>query len=462
MTTCAIHKLAFVLLFAIMVGQLAQAQANPWSVQTQQILGANGNVSFTKIDAPKGDTLHVMAVGIAGAMNVVCRTTNSGATWDVPLQRYFQEPKMNDLSHPTSNVAVIVGDTMYRDTGSTIFYTHNGGDTWQQGWCDSCNLADGSRYHLWRVSMCDSMNGIMSAFLSCLTRTTDGGATWHRIADPTNGEELFYGLQCLSPSTYILSTSVFLSGISTVYRTTDSGKTWTHNLVARGTGPCDFIDPLHAWSTGYRNQDSTLYMMVARTTDSGVTWDTLFNAPALSWRDNDLRSISMADAMHGITIGGGGTWLYTNNGTTWQEGPNLDSAIFAKHTINLASVTYPHPDKAWATGAEGYILVYHPRTAAAPIAPGITVASLAAFPNPANAGAPVSITLPRITPGTDHVELSLVDLRGAVVATIKHSTTGAVPVRFTWPVPAEIPAGVYYLRLVNGTTVATFPLTVIH
>jgi photosystem II stability/assembly factor-like uncharacterized protein len=455
MTVNTLQRLLTVLLFSIIVAQIAHAQAFPWSVQTQQIIPNRGAPSFGKIDAPNGDTMNVMALGIGsipGAMDVVCRTTNSGVTWDAPFQRYSKESQMNDLSHPTPKVAVIVGDTMYRDTGITIFYTHDGGDTWLQGWCDSCTLGS-LRFPLWRVSMCDSMNGLLTGPAYLIARTTDGGATWRRIPDPTNGEGQFFGLQCLSPSTYILNTG-------STYRTTDSGRTWTHDILARGTHRFDFIDSLNGWASGHQG-DSVLHLRVTRTTDGGRTWDTLFNAPALSWRDDGLQSIAMADATHGITIGSGGTWLYTTNGTTWSEGPNLDSVVFNKRTINLASVTYPHPDKAWAAGPDGYILVYQPRTAAAPIVPGVTAATLTAFPNPAIAGAPVSITLPHITPGTDRAKLSLVDVRGATVATIEQPITNSATMRFAWPFPAEIPAGVYFLRLIDGAAVTTARIVVL-
>lgn len=442
--------LTIVTLLVIIATQTAHAQTFPWSVQTQQVLGVHGAVSFNKIDAPKGDTMHVMAVGFAGAMNAVCRTTDGGETWDAPLQRYFLEPQMRDLSHPTPNVAVIVGDTMFRDTGSTIFYTRDGGDTWQQGWCDSCKLPNGSRYHLWHVSMCDSLNGLLTAYLSLIARTTDGGATWKRIPDPTNGQGQFFGLQCLSPSTYILNTG-------SVYRTSDSGKTWTHDLLARGTSFTDFINPLEGWSVGHRDGDSAVYNMVTRTTDGGASWDTVYNAPGIARKDYGVIYVSMADASHGIAVGSGGNWLHTTNGTTWQQGPNLDS-IF--QVFNLSSVTYPHPNKAWATGVFGHILVYQPRTAAAPIesASSTATAMLDAFPNPITNGVlSISITLPL----SDRAKLSLVDSRGSTVAIIEKPIISAGMHRFAWPLPSEVPNGIYFLRLVTGSTVATVPVTII-
>jgi photosystem II stability/assembly factor-like uncharacterized protein len=461
MTANSIQKLTALLLFSIIATQFAHAQAFPWSVQAQLAADPGGTISFRKIDAP--DTVHAMALGFGGGNQVVCRTTDGGTTWDQPWQHWAREFAMHDLSHPTPDVAVIVGDTLFIDTGSTIFYTHDGGDTWQQGWCDSCNLPDGARFHLWRVSMCDSINGIMSAYLSCLARTTDGGATWHRITDPTNGQEVFYGLQCLSPSTYIMTTSVYLSGISTIYQTTDSGRTWTHNRVARGTGTPDFIDLLHGWSVGNWTTDSTGYNMVARTTDGGTTWDTLFNAQVPSSHfDNGVYFLSMADATHGIASGYAGTWLYTTDGTTWQYGANLDSVF---HVFNITSVIYPHPDKAWATDVLGRILVYQPRTAAVPTIGNVTAAaSIAAFPNPITSGAPVSIaiTLPHCISGTDRPRLSLIDARGSTVAMIEQPIISSATARFIWSLPAEITTGVYFLRLVDGSTVATIPLTVIH
>jgi photosystem II stability/assembly factor-like uncharacterized protein len=456
--TSNIERLAAALLFSIIAAQFAHAQAFPWSVQAQLNATPGGTISFTKIDAP--DTVHAMALGFGGGNNVVCRTIDGGVTWDQPLQHWVIEDKLRDISHPTPRVAVVVGDTMYRDTGLTIFYTHNSGDTWQQGWCDSCTM-NGGKFPLARVSLCDSLNGILTGHAFLLARTTDGGTTWRRIPSPATDDETFYGIQCLSPSSYILTTSVFPSGISSIYRTTDSGKTWTHNLVARGTGTPDFIDLLQGWSVGYWTTDSMLYNIVARTTDGGITWDTVFNDPLPNPHfDGGIYTLSMADAMHGIASGYGGTWLYTTNGTTWHYGLNLDSTF---RVSSITSVTYPHPDKAWATDVLGRILVYQPRTAAVPVVPGMSVsATLEAFPNPATTGAPVSIsiTAPSTARGSDRARLSLVDVRGVTVATIEQPITSPSTMRFVWSLPAEIPAGVYFLRLVNGSNVVTLPVTV--
>lgn len=454
-----IQRLITVCALTIIIAQLVHAQSFPWQAQAQLAADPGGPISFTKIDAP--DTLHAMALGFGGSNIVVCRTTDGGNTWDQPLQRWFLETAMHDLSHPTPQVAVIVGDTMYRDTGNTIIYTHNNGNTWQQGWCDSCRLPDGSRYHLWHVSMCDSSNGILSAFLSCLARTTDGGTTWHRIPDPTNGQELFYGLQCLTPSTYILTASAYLSGIVHTYQTTDNGKTWNTNLVARWAGTPTFIDPLNGWAVGTKTIDSEHFAnIIVRTTDGGSTWDTLVSALPTNIHEQGITHVAMADSKHGIANGDGGGWYYTTDGTTWHAGKNVDS-VFKYQIFSITSTTYPHPDKAWAVDVLGHILVYRPRTATIPIIPGVTVpTSIEAYPNPITSGAPVTLLVN--LPHTDHARLSLLDVRGSTVATIDQPITGPGTFRVTWLTPASLPAGSYFLRLVNGSTITTLPISVMH
>ncbi|HVZ41340.1 MAG TPA: YCF48-related protein [Candidatus Kapabacteria bacterium] len=447
------HRLTLVLLL-ILTTTAVHAQGLPWRIQTIDKRGDTGTISFSKIDAP--DTVHAMALGFIGSLNVVDRTTDGGQTWAGSLDHWFIEnTKLQDLSYPTPNVAVVVGDTMFRDTGATIFYTHNGGETWQQGWCDSCRYPSGDRTALVYVSMCDSLNGILTGYNLVMARTTDGGKTWRRLPDPTKRfARLLFGIQCLSPRTYFVMVG------TGIYRTDDSGTTWALNPIPDNTGRFHFLDSLHGVMAGYHdNEDTTQYARfkhtIALTSDGGKTWRTVFDDTIDVFSDR-TDAVAMADTLHGVTGGFGGGWLYTNNGEHWQSGPNLGKAF---RINDVTSIAYPHPDKAWAATTTGVILVYSPKLAGVERSPRTTGTrtTLQVYPNPASRTTPFTVSFS--LPSTDPVQLSVVNVLGQEVATL-----------YTGPLPSEaysithtdpLPCGHYFVRLTVTHRTITVPLVVV-
>jgi photosystem II stability/assembly factor-like uncharacterized protein len=463
-----IHLLFTFSLIVFLGGQALLAQEFPWYVQTTLGVDPGGTIAFRKIAAP--DTLHAMALGFGGSNNAVARTTNGGASWDIPLARWDKEDKLRDLSHPTPRVAVVVGDTMRRvsDTGSTIFYTHDGGDTWQQAWCDSCIrvLPSGIiRYPSQFVSLSDSSNGILAGGRLLVARTTDGGVTWRRATAPNTAlGEFFSEAQCISSRTWLLSIGRIGPNTLRLVRTDNAGQTWDSLVLPPYTQVWAFIDSLRGWSAASWNVDSVngpMKYMVFRTLDGGRTWDTLYNRFVESRRpgitDADVSTISMADATHGIIICSQGPWLYTRDGTTWHEGPNIDSVL---KIFTLSCLTYPHPGKAWA-GSNGYIVVYNPQVANAPeLRNDPASTALAAYPNPVSNTMPmtISITFDR----SARTSLSLVDMRGTTIEKFAVSNVEAGTHQLTWQPGTEIPAGIYFLRLVHGSDVYSLPVTILH
>lgn len=77
-----------------------------------------------------------------------------------------------------------------------------------------------------------------------IVRTSDGGATWQRLAVP-NAEKLdFRDIDAVSDDTaYALSIGNGES--SRIYKTTDAGKTWT--LQFTNTDPKAFFDAMAFW-----------------------------------------------------------------------------------------------------------------------------------------------------------------------------------------------------------------------
>ncbi len=452
------RSLAVLALFWLLLST-ANAQEFPWSVQTRVITddSLGGGIFLRGIVAP--DTVHAMAFGHTGRATVA-RTADGGNTWPITLRLGFRiDGSLNALAHPTPSVAVVVGDTLVQhgDTGVTIFYTHNGGQSWQQAWCDSCLFTDGTRLSIYQVAMCDSMNGILTSFAHLLARTTDGGTTWRRIPDPT-GKSSFYHLQCFNPSTYLLRTG------GKIFHTSDSGHTWKSYPASPRISHLSFTDPQHGWGVSSL-EDTTkpgVTNTIYRTQDSGRTWDTLFNA-AISIRSGALQAIAMADNTHGIATGENGVWLYTADGDHWNVGANIDSMtriLYGYGIDQIRTLAYPHPNKAWGGSTNSAVLVYRPQTAAVPgpdRSSSHEATSVQVAPNIARANTPITITM-HVGERTSGTRLVICDVLGRNVYGTAYGILEAGD--YTVSHTATLPAGRYFVRLVTEQGTATTSLVV--
>src|SRR5882724_3707203 len=214
---------------------------------------ASGNVSgrLTGVAAHPTD---VNTIYVAPAGGGVWKTTNGGTNWS-PLTDTQSTLSMGAVAIARSNPLMI-----YAGTGEA----HNSGDS---------NFGRG---------ILVSSNGGGSFTLN----TGPGGVfntdrmTCSRIAvNPTNANIAYAAMANLG------NNGVFTSGITGVYKTTDGGSTWTNVTMANGK------DSDHPWSDVVvdPNTSSIVYAAVGYTsgtanngvyksTDSGATW-TLLNAP---------------------------------------------------------------------------------------------------------------------------------------------------------------------------------------
>ena len=303
--------------------------------------------------------------------------------------------------------------------------------------------------------MHDSLNGIITGQFYLIARTTDGGATWRRMKDPTNGQEFFGQLHPFSPSTYFLTTyDVLGSGAGRMYRTTDSGNTWTRDEqpLPDRLGTISFTSQLDGWACGFVQDSVKLVNMIFRTRDGGRTWDTLFKeSPFGRALGSGLYTIAMADSTHGISTGENGLWVYTADGDHWNVGTNIDSMVRILYGYGPGKVTtlaYPHPNKAWG-GTINSVLVYRPQTAAVP-GPDRTslheATSVQVAPNIARANAPITIKM-HLHERTSGARLVICDGLGRNVYGTAYGTLEAGNYAVTHT--AALPAGRYCVRRVT-------------
>jgi photosystem II stability/assembly factor-like uncharacterized protein len=250
---------------------------------------------------------------VVGDTGTILKSTDAGATW-TPLTSgtsntlhgiYFLDP--------TQGVAV--GD------GGTILRTTDGGATWQ-------SIASGVGDTLRSVSF-NGTNGICGGDSQDILYSTDSGASW-QIGQSGFFGGGFPGAQMLSP------TVGFVAGQNSIFAplvgaSTDGGATWTFQTFLfdnkeGGANDVFFFDQDTGLVSGTVFDGSGA---IARTTDAGATWSTLFF-------DQSIEGVAFPMPASGFAVGALGQILHsTDTGTTWADQPSGSSANL--HDVSFAS-----------------------------------------------------------------------------------------------------------------------------
>src|SRR5215216_4277397 len=258
-----------------------------WSAATS---GTTNNLNGThRLDAGVG-----YAVGDAGT---ILKSTDAGMTWA-------------PLTSGTTNAlhAVFFFDTAHGVTvgeQGLILRTTNGGNTWQ-------TITSGVVDTLRSVAF-NGINGISGGDSQTILYSTDQGASW-QISQTGFFGGGFPGAQMLS------ATEGFVAGENSIFApllgtSTDGGVTWGFQsfLFDGNEGGCTdvfFFDQISGVVSG------TVFDgrgAIARTTDGGATWSTLFF-------DQPIQGIDFAHPTSGFAVGDGGRISHsTDAGISWTD-----------------------------------------------------------------------------------------------------------------------------------------------
>jgi photosystem II stability/assembly factor-like uncharacterized protein len=250
---------------------------------------------------------------VVGDTGTILKSTDTGATW-TPLTSgtsttlhgvYFLDP----------DEGVAVGDN------GTILRTTDGGAGWQ-------SVASGVVDALRSVSF-NGANGICGGDSQDLLYSTDSGASWQISQSGFFGGG-FLGAQMLSATTGFVAgqNSIFQALVGT---TTDGGASWAFQPFyfdgnEGGANDVFFLDQNTGVVSGSVFDGRGA---IARTTDAGVNWSTLFF-------DQAIEGIAFPTAASGFAVGAGGRILHTSdNGTTWTEQTSGTTANL--HDVSFAS-----------------------------------------------------------------------------------------------------------------------------
>ena len=320
------------------------AQAHDW-----ELVDFVDNLDYR--DIKFADSLHGMAAGNWAEYGrpTIRRTKDGGNTWESVLEleitrdvegNFVSLPtRFHAISHPTSQIAIAVGDS------GTMYRSYDGGDTWDY-------LDFGFDENFRDISMSDELNGIASSEKNLVFQTTDGGKNWNQVYIPQNlnlfdiaffnGEEVIWKA---------VKNDDFGFHVAKLNLANDS---WKILATPYENGQLYFVTPLQGWLVGFDAGNDKVHY----TTDGGETWNSALDEqidPPFG-----LISINFVDENHGIAGGLDGKILRTyDGGKTWIVDNSAD-LLAAYQAVNR--VEYINPDLAFAVGNNGYIVRYEART----------------------------------------------------------------------------------------------------
>ncbi|MBI5473853.1 MAG: T9SS type A sorting domain-containing protein [Ignavibacteriae bacterium] len=378
---------------------LRTGPSDGWQILSYGILPPLNGVSFA-------DTLNGVAVGASGT---IVWTTNGGTSW---------HPVSSGVSHELLAVEMISPSLMIvtGDSG-TILKSTDKGATWTR-------QNSGTFRKLYGISFVSPTMGTVVGDSGLVLRTRDGGQTW--LKQTLVGT--IYDVAFVNASLGVAVAKPAL-GISYVFRTIDSGATWTYIPTASNYRPrAVAFNTLE--SATFVNQPGRIY----RSTDAGATWNVQANVPGY------LNAIAFANSQLGMIVGSDGTILGTvDGGTTW---------LLQSSSVRLAlnSVAMPSPSFAVAVGAEGVILqtrsgvVLTTEEGDPTIARTFTLGQN--YPNPFN---PTTI-IPFSLGQRSSVTIKVFDVLGREIALVVNGTYERGAHSASWDA-RKYSSGVYFYRL---------------
>jgi len=317
---------------------------------------------------PTNGQIILSAVFEAGRSGIY-RSSDGGTNWSNVLPTGIGTEVLFNPSNGSIAYAAIGGIGIFKSSDAGQTWTADNGGI--PGVLPSSNLGrielsvDPSN----PATLYAGIENATTGFLLGLFRTTDGGAHWAQMAGVPDycGPQCFYDnvvrVDPANSSVILLGWAAGSSGTSTLYRSTDGGKTWTD--ISTGSNGVQLHVDSHALA--FSKDGGLLY-----TGNDGGVWSTSNVASSpVSWT-NLNRTLALTQFYPGISIdpstasrafGGtqdNGTQLYSGNLTWKQLDPCGDggwTAIdFSNPAIVYAGCTvldYTFLTKSLAGGASG-------------------------------------------------------------------------------------------------------------
>jgi photosystem II stability/assembly factor-like uncharacterized protein len=262
--------------------------------------------------------------GVAvGEQGLILRTTDGGAGW---------QGVTSGVKDALSSVSFSGVNGISGGDSQDILFSTDAGASWQIS--QSGFFGGGFLGAQMLSASIGFVAGQNSIFQSLLGASTDGGATWafqpfYFDQNEGGGTDLFF----FNQNTGVVSGTVF-DGRGAIARTTDGGMNWSTLFFDQAIQGLDFPQPTSGFAVGGGGR-------ISHSTDAGITW-----ADQTSGTSVNLNDVSFAsDALRGIAVGDSGTILWTANGGEPGQTPTPTptASPTPSATPTVTPVTTPRP-----------------------------------------------------------------------------------------------------------------------
>lgn len=291
------------------------------------------------LPSPRVDDLAIYFINAergfaAGTAGKLFKTTDGGNTWT---------EKYTNTSEPLTSIYFIDENTGFIAGGgyqkSILIKTTDGGESWSPAALPDNTISISS------IKFFSPLVGYISGNINIIYKTTDGGTTWKPIGS-TGTTNWLRKLYFLSGTTgFVLGEDQFNLD-SQILRTTDGGSNWnivyTYKAYNKINSICFYNN-----SSGYAAGDSGLLL---KTTDSGKTWNKLnsgisSNIAVVLCGSENVFNLATFDY-----IGTSSVYRTTDGGITFKS--LINAPANPKH---LVSISFPDENNGFAGGYEGTI-----------------------------------------------------------------------------------------------------------
>jgi len=229
---------------------------------------------------------------VVGEQGLILRTTDGGAGW---------QGVTSGVKDALRSVSFSGVNGFSGGDSQDILYSTDAGASWQIS--QSGFFGGGFPGAQMLSATVGFVAGQNSIFQSLLGASTDGGATWafqpfYFDKNEGGGTDVFF----FDQNTGVVSGTVF-DGRGAIARTTDAGVSWSTLFFDQAIQGIDFPQPTSGFAVGAGGR-------ISHNTDAGITW-----TDQSSGTSANLNDISFAsDALRGFAVGDSGTILWTTSG----------------------------------------------------------------------------------------------------------------------------------------------------